>query len=244
MKRKIAWRAAPSGNSDFSAYDLIVCNFPSIIKSYQEKGWRSEYFFPAHDPEMDAYAANQERPIDVLFVGGHTQHHRKRAAVLEAVAQLRDTRKVVFHLDTSRFTALAESPLGLIGPLRQHRRPAEIRAVSRPAVFGRDLYAALSMSKIVLNGAIDMAGPDRGNMRCWEAMGCGAALLSDAGNYPDGMLTGKTMLNYDTADTAARAVERLLGAPDECHGIALAGRDMIRTEYSKARQWSRFLELV
>jgi hypothetical protein len=49
------------------------------------------------------------------------------------------------------------------------------------------LYELIGKSKIVLNGVIDMVGRDRGNMRCFEAMGCGALLLSDEGNYPKGM---------------------------------------------------------
>src|SRR5439155_2357369 len=41
VKTAIAWRAAPSPRADFSAYDAVVCNFPSIIKQYQARGWRA-----------------------------------------------------------------------------------------------------------------------------------------------------------------------------------------------------------
>ncbi len=47
----------------------MVCNFPSILRSYQERGWKAAYLAPAHDPAMDEYASNDDRPIDVLFVG-------------------------------------------------------------------------------------------------------------------------------------------------------------------------------
>jgi len=53
VRRSIAWRAAPSGNRDFSEFDLVVCNFPGILAGYQRAGWRSAYFSPAHDPVMD-----------------------------------------------------------------------------------------------------------------------------------------------------------------------------------------------
>ncbi len=244
VKKKIAWRAAPSGNADFGGYDLIVCNFPSILQGYRSKGWRAAYFFPAHDPEMDVYAAKRERPIDVLFVGGYSRHHINRVAVLDAVARLRSKAAIAYHLERSRFTTLAETPLGWIGPLSRHRRPADIRAVSRPAIFGRDLYEALSQAKIVLNGAIDMAGPDRGNMRCWEAMGCGALLLSDAGVYPQGMTDGKTTVIYRNPEDAVAAVERALAEREERLCLAAAGNEMIRTRYSKDRQWARFQELL
>src|SRR5690242_13553709 len=71
VKTSIAWRAAPSQGIDLGAYSLVVCNFPGILKRYADEGLRAAYFFPAHDPEMDPYAANQNRPIDVLFVGGY-----------------------------------------------------------------------------------------------------------------------------------------------------------------------------
>ncbi|MEQ1714831.1 MAG: glycosyltransferase [Hyphomicrobium sp.] len=245
VKRKIAWRAAPSGNADYSAYDLIVSNFPSILESYKAKGWRSDYFFPGHDPEMEPFAANTERPIDVLFVGGYSRHHRNRAVVLEAVALLRDKHRIVYHLDKSSLTTLGETPLGWVGPLKKHRRPRDIRSVSAPPIFGRDLYTAFSNTKIVLNGAIDMAGTDRGNMRCWEAMGCGALLVSDEGVYPAGMERDQTIMTYSSAEQAAGVVERALtGDSARRQAIARTGHDMIRTRYSKEKQWARFLELV
>ena len=69
-----------------------------------------------------------------------------------------------------------------------------------PRFSGGNFTSLIGKSKIVLNGAIDMAGQDRGNMRCFEAMGCGALLLSDAGNYPEGMDEDETMLTYETGE--------------------------------------------
>jgi hypothetical protein len=207
-------------------------------------GWRAEYFSPAHDPEMDQYAANTERPIDVLFVGGYSRHHRQRAVVLEAVSSLRHRFNVVFCLDRSRLTRLAESPLGYLLPLGSHRRPRDIHAVSREPVFGRDLYTMISRSKIVLNGAVDMAGSDRGNMRCFEAMGCGALMVSDQGSYPDGMENGTTMLLYADAREAVERIEAALKDAPFSSAIAVHGQEMVKMQYSKARQWGDFVGLV
>src|SRR5207302_3215989 len=102
----------------------------------------------------------------------------------------------------SRLTKLAESSIGRLLPLRARRRPEAIAKIAKPPVFGRKLYELVGKSKIVLNGAIDMAGHDRGNMRCFEAMGCGALLLSDEGNYPEGMIADKTIVTYACADSA------------------------------------------
>jgi hypothetical protein len=244
VKKTIAWRAAPSPGADFSAYDLVVCNFPSILEGYRQRGWHSEYFSPAHDPEMDSYAANSDRPIDVLFVGGYSRHHRKRAVVLEAISSLREKLNIVFCLDRSRLTRLAESPMGGFLPLASHCRPADIRAVSHMPVFGRELYAMISQAKIVLNGAVDMAGRDRGNMRCFEAMGCGSLMVSDQGAYPEAMVDSLSMLTYSGPDDAVSVITQALLDQARRAEVATVGWSSIRQHYSKQKQWLSFEKLV
>jgi len=244
VKNVIAWHAAPFRNVSFSGYDLVVCNFPSILAALKQQGCRTEYFIPAYDPELAPFAARQDRPVDVLFVGGYSRHHRQRASVLEAVAKLAGEYNVVYHLDRSRLCRLAESPLGKFLPLTRHRRPSAIRAISREPTFGRDYYEALSAAKIVLNGSIDMAGADRGNMRCFEALGGGSLLLSDQGNYPEGMKDGQTIATYDSPEQAVRQVKTLLEASEKRLSLARAGHEMVSTRYSKEAQWKRFEALV
>lgn len=244
VRRSMCWRAAPSEDVDFGGYDKILCNFPSIRGSYRRNGWTSAEFFPAHDPELDASASNTDRPVDIIFVGGYSQYHQTREALLRSVAGQAGRLNIIYHLDRSRMTLLAETPLGLVGPLRHRRRPSAIRRVSQPPVFGRTYYTALSKAKIVLNGAIDMAGPDRGNMRCWEAMGSGALLLSDKGNYPPGMVDDETMVIYDTVDDALAKLDDLIDNAPKIERISRAGHDMIRTLFSKSKQLAAFKALL
>lgn len=244
VKKAVAWRAAPSPGADFSAYDLVVCNFAGILRGYQAMGWRTAWFAPAHDPVMANYAGNTAQKVDVVFVGGYTRHHRQRAMLLEAVAALKNEYSVRFHLDTSRLTRLAESVPGRLLPLARHRRPSAIREVTQPPVFGLELYRALAGAKIVLNGAIDMAGNDRGNMRCFEAMGCGGLLLSDEGNYPAGMIAGINLVTYSSPEVAVELIQKLLENDDQRSGIAKAGNELISRDYSKTRQWERFIALI
>jgi hypothetical protein len=243
VKKTICWRAAPSGNADLSAYDLLVCNFPSILDDWKARGCRVASFFPAVDPVMDEYVA-EERSIDILFVGGYSRHHSVRAKTLEQTASLAGQRNVVYCLDVSRLTRLAESPLGRFLPLRKHRRPDSIASVARLPVFGRQLYELIGRSKIVLNGAIDMAGRDRGNMRCFEAMGCGALLVSDAGNYPRGMVPSMTMEVYESPEDAARLVGENLDNWPRGAKMAIKGRRKASELYSKSLQWKGFVTLA
>ncbi|WFU27799.1 glycosyltransferase [Bradyrhizobium sp. CB1717] len=243
VKTTLCWRAAPSGNADFTAYGAVLGNFPSILDLWRGKGCRAKLFFPAHDPVMDEYG-HGERPIDVVFVGGYSRHHRVRARTLERVARLADDHNVVLCLDASRLTRLAESAIGRLLPLGRHRRPDAIAAIANPPVFGRDLYELIGSSKIVLNGAIDMAGTDRGNMRCFEAMGCGALLVSDAGGYPDGMQEGVTIETYATPEQAVEVISRTLQDWPRSAEIAALGRGRVRDIYSKDVQWRAFSDLV
>jgi hypothetical protein len=244
VRHSLAWRAAPSPGADFSAYSRVLNNFPSILESYRKAGWSVDYFSPGHDPAMDEYAARTDRPIDILFVGGYTRHHRKRSQIMEAIAKLSGTLNVRYHLERSRMTRLAESPLGLWPSLKKHRRPAAIRHVSAEPVFGRDLYTSLSAAKIVLNGAIDMAGDDRGNMRCFEAMGCGALLLSDTGRYPRHFENRVNMLTYNNATDAADAIIGSLARWSETSEIANFGFQTMKENYNKARQFAEFQKIV
>jgi hypothetical protein len=244
VRKTVAWRNIPLPVADLGGYDLVVCNSPSLLKSYLASGWKSAYFSPAYDPVMDEYAGNQERPIDVLFVGGYSRHHMRRAAVLEQVAGLRDRYRIEFCLARSRFTRLAESPVGYLTPLGKYRRPMDIRAVSCEPVYGRDLYGLVAKSKIVLNGTIDVSGEDRGNMRCFEAMGCSALLLGDAGVYPDGMRDGETLLTYSSPAEAKELAERVINDWSGYARTAEQAHHMVRTLYNKGSQWSEFCRLV
>jgi Glycosyl transferases group 1 len=243
VKKTLCWRAAPSGNADFTAYGAVLCNFPSMLESWRRKGCRAEFFVPAIDSTMAEYG-NGDRPIDVLFVGGYSRHHSVRSKVLDWVARLSDAWNVVYCLDASRLTMLAESTLGRLLPLQKYRRPKTIAELAKPPVFGRQLYELIGKSKIALNGSIDMAGNDRGNMRCFEAMGCGALLVSDAGKYPDGMEAGVTMEVYESADHATKLISNSLRNWPRPAVIAAEGRRRVSQIYTKSSQWSRFVGLV
>jgi hypothetical protein len=243
VKKTVCWRAAPSGNADLSAYDILVSNFPSILEDWRQKGCRVALFFPAIDPVMEQYGRG-DRPIDVLFVGGYSRHHSRRASILERVAELAARRSVVFCLDASRLTRLAESPLGFLPQLKRHRRPRAISAIAKPPIFGRQLYDLMGRSKIVLNGAIDMAGEDRGNMRCFETMGCGALLVSDEGRYPPAMEAGTTMAVYSSPDEALSVIEGRLADWAGSSRMASLGRERVTDAYSKSLQWQSFVDLV
>lgn len=244
VRARVGWHSPPAPLGDISAYDLIVNNFPRSLALYASEGVRTAYFAPSFDPVMEEFCEREDRPIDVAFVGGYSRHHRQRAVALENVASLDGRYRVRFALDPGRLTRLAESPLGWLPPLAKHARPQAIRRVSTAPVFGRAMYEMFSRAKIVLNGAVDSAGDDRGNMRCFEAMGCGALLLTDPGRYPEGMEDDVTMRLYADEESMLRIIHSSLEDVATTQALARKGLDLIRRDYSKALQWQRFQSLV
>jgi hypothetical protein len=242
VKKSVGWRAAPSGSADLTKYDLIVCNFPSILESWRQKGCRVAYFFPAHDPAMDAYAAARGDELDLIFIGGFSRHHVKRSQALRAAASTHGVR-ARFYLEESRLTRLANF-LPPLPVLRSYRYPDEVREIRADPLYGRDAYAAIAKSRIVFNGAVDMAGKDRGNMRCFEATGCGAVLLTDAGRYPEGFVDGETMLQYSSPEQIPELINKLMRDETRARSIAQAGCAMVKDRYSKQLQWTKFQDLI
>lgn len=245
VKRTIVWSAAPTPHNRFQRYDLIVNNFPGILKRYADMGCRTGYFFPSVAPSMSDSSPAAERPIDVLFVGGFSRHHMRRNVILEAVARTAPQVNVAYHLDLGRLNRFAELPvMGFVPSLAAHRRPLAIRAVSGSPLFGCDMHKAFVSSKIVLNAAVDMAGNERGNIRCFETLSAGALLLSDSGAYPDGMVNGETLCTYNDADDAIEQIRLLLDDVETRIRIASAGQQMLSQRYSKEAQWTAFQKLV
>jgi glycosyltransferase involved in cell wall biosynthesis len=244
VKRKVVWHAAPFGREDYSAFDLRLSNFAHYVAEWRRAGQNAEYFNPAYDPVMAKYGANEDRPIDLCFAGSYTADHRTRNQLLSRFATLADRYRVVFFLlhppfrpwVNVRFVRRLPSPFSYL--------PPEIRAVKQPAVFGRALYEAFSRAKIVLNASIGVAGTARGNMRCFEAMGCGACMLGDVGNYPPGFKDGVNFVAYRDADEAVQKAVELLEKPELTRQIGRQGARMIATEFSKEAQWQAFQRCV
>lgn len=244
VKHTVCWMASPINGADLSGYTLRVCNFPNFLDDWKAKGWRSAWFDPAFDPIMANYATNQDRPIDIAFVGQYSRLHQTRNVLLERLATLGDRFRVTFSLLHPRWRPLSD--------LRGLRRiptfvpylPKQIRKVAQSAEFGIGAYELLSRSKIVLNAAIDVAGCFRGNMRCFEVMGCGACMVSDQGIYPPGFTPGEHFETFANAENACQIIESLLAQSQKREGIAKSGHDFVASSFAKEEQWRRFVKLV
>ena len=105
--------------------------------------------------------------------------------------------------------------------------------ITKEPIFGKDLYDKIASSKIVVNLAIDFAKNYRGNMRCFETLGCGALLLTDTGIYPRHMVDGETIITFDDSQDAISKINDLLSNEEKRIRIATSGHNMVIKEYSK-----------
>lgn len=242
IRKTVAWLAAPA-QTDLSMYDLVVCNFYKLIQGYRDLGWRSEYFFPAFDEEMKKYRRDN-RDIDVLFVGSYSQYHKNRRALLSSLAALRGNYSVRMHLHFSRFVKAANWISGFMPVDLEFAAPSDVRALAKKPVFGLSLYELLGRSKIVANMGIDFSGDEKGNMRCWESLGAQATLLTDAGNYPQGMVHEETIISYKNLDEFTGRISELIRNPAKREMIASKGAETIERLYNRDTQLKRFQELL
>jgi hypothetical protein len=245
VKRVVAWRAAPIGAADLTAYDVVLSNFETLNSRWIKNGLRAAMFSPSWDPEMAPYAANSARPVDIFFTGSYarTTGHDDRLTMLDAVAQLSDLYHVDLRLMSRKWGRLADMPLLRWIPV-PIRLPLSLKTAKGKPVYGREMYETLSRTKILLNPATSIAGDVRGNMRCWEALGCGACMLGSAGVYPEGFESGVNFESFTDADDLIRKINMLLIDEPRRAAIAAAGAVMLPRVWSKERQWSDFVSLV
>jgi hypothetical protein len=206
----------PSRGEDWSVYDLMISQLPTVVRSFRAMGVRAEVCHLAFEPAiLDALPAAPAMDIDVSFVGTVSVDHLQRIALLEAVAERYDLK-----LWGNRPQSLPRS-----SPL--HR-------CFQGEVWGTEMYRVLQRSRITLNSHIDIAGPEAGNMRLFEATGVGTFLLTD---FKDNLGTlfepDREVAVWRSIDDGLKVIGRYIGDDDGRAAIARAGhaRTMVQHTY-------------
>ncbi|MGN6384701.1 MAG: glycosyltransferase family protein [Verrucomicrobiota bacterium] len=242
VKKTICWQASPPGRASFSKYDLRVCNFPNFLEAWEKQGLKSAFFAPSYY-FPDDLRTDGPREIDIAFAGNYSAWHQGRNQILENLARLGNQHRVTFALLHPARKPLINLPLirRIPGPFPY--LPKSLRQVATAPVFGRELYELFSRAKIVLNASIEVAGAYRGNIRCYEAVSCGAYMLGQEGVYPD-EFRGVPFSVYNSDSEAAKLTEALLRDPKELVRKGAEAKEMLAQRCSKEKQWEQFLALV
>jgi spore maturation protein CgeB len=122
--------------------------------------------------------------------------------------------------------------------------PKKVALHASPALFGTEMLKHIGQAKIVFNCHVDIAGDERVNMRIFEALGCGAHMLSDEGIYPQGLKAGEHFSTYRDVSQLEEKIVHLLQSQHDREQIAARGTATLEELYSKEKQWQQFKQIV
>jgi spore maturation protein CgeB len=249
---KIGWFASPEKNNiDFSVYNTRFTNLPSDVDQEGKKGFRSHFFQLSDSPVFHTQTQNKNRPIDLLFFGQYIESHfDKRNSYIDELIRLQEKHgfNLVLALMANyqyKFLLPFKLPMALHHKFKVLQFPSKkVAANSVPALFGAEMLRHIGQAKIVFNCHVDMAGDYRVNMRIFEALGCGAHMLSDSGIYPNGLYDGEHFSVYKDVADLEEKILYLLNNKCERERIANNGAATVRANYSKEQQWKCFQKIV
>ena len=217
----------PPRGEDWTVYDLMMSQLPTIVNAFRALGVRSEVSHLAFEPSILEGLPEVTAPdIDVSFVGTVSADHQQRISLLEAVAK---------HYDFKLWGNLPRS-LPASSPL--HR-------CFQGEVWGAGMYQVLRRSRITLNSHIDLAAREAGNMRLFEATGAGTFLLTD---FKDNLNTlfapEREVAVWRSIDECLVAIDQYLGDDNARATIARAGHARTMAQHTFSRRVREILAFI
>jgi hypothetical protein len=189
---------------------------------------------------------NEERQIDVLFYGQYFEGmFTDRNRLIDSLLEFK--RKSKYRINIHLQYKLRKSILFKIpkfGISRTIYPKKNVRNFSAAPLYGKELYTTISKSKVIVNAYTNDNMDFKSNMRVFEAIGHGAFLISERGNYPEGLEPDIDFYTYEGFDELKEKIEFVLLNWDEHQKKALNAAEKIRFIFSKENQWKRFQEIV
>jgi spore maturation protein CgeB len=206
-----AWIACPySETLDFSNISCIISSHDGFVERFLARGINSELIRVAFDSDIIPLLDNC-KTIDVSFIGGLSKKtHRNRVEGLEFLLNNGiDVKTFGYGLNRSLLPFL-------ISPLRRSYGGER---------WGIEMYRTLNRSRISLNFHIDVAQGLAGNMRLFEAIGCGSLLMTENAHNLNGLFqTGVEVVGYNNLKDLAEKIKYYLTHDTEREEIAQAGQ--------------------
>ena len=208
-------------------YDLIVSALPSFVETIRGLGIASTGVGLGFDERWATFSRASERPIDAIFVGSFTRLQPQTTPLLQAVAR-------------------AVPGLRIYGPaVPAALEHAGLGAHYHGQAWGRDMFALLGQSKMVVNRHGAIAGRYAVNMRMYEATGAGAALITEEkSNLAELFEPGTEVVTYSSAEDAATAAASLLADPARLDSVAAAGQARTLRDHSYANRAEQLVEAI
>lgn len=201
-----------------SKFNILFTSFPHYVDRFKALGVDAHYLPLAFDPRMLS-EESPKKEFDISFVGGvgKQSHWKAGTEMLERVAAEFKERFIWFGY--GRENLEAGSPL--------------IPCYAGP-VWGREMYRVYGRSKIVVNRHGEVAEGHTNNLRCYEAMGMGAVLLTEASPNRTKLFPSLSCVSYESTQHAIDKLTVLLNS--DTSNLAKRGQQLILRHHTYAHR--------
>ena len=214
---------------DLSLIDIIFSCVPSFVEHFRRIGNTSYYQPLAFDPRVikTIISDSQARNFPLTFIGGFNGgFHKTRQQILENIAS---------QIDID-FWGYGVKQLSVNSPLLKKYHGE---------VWGKEMFAILSKSRMTINCHIEAALNYAANMRLYEATGCGALLLTDyKDNLNELFEVGKEVVAYRSPEECVALIKYYLTNPKETDKIARAGQKRTNKDHTYAKRMEKTAKIL
>ncbi len=205
----------------------IFSSFPHYVERFKRMGINGVYNPLAFEPSIIDKCFpgvkkrdNFGRLHDVVFIGGvgNPSHWRNGMETLEMVAR--------------------EIPKFCWWGYGYETLPSDsaLRSKYVGNAWGVDMYQVMLQSKIVLNRHGEVAQGYTNNMRCFEATGCGALMMTERSLNLRDFFEANEAVGYGSPEEAVYLIKRYLENDDERQFIAKNGQQRTLRDHTYAQR--------
>lgn len=234
-KQVIAWRAAPTPSTvDWKGVDLMLSHLEPCLKQAWRAGARdARLFHPGFCKWVADAVKDQPKEYDLVFCGQWSDAHEKRNNLLAKLAKASSNKDKPFS-----FGLFLECE-------DESKLPDAVRKLNQSGRWGMDMYRALRSGRVALNAEINMGRGHAGNMRLFEATGCGVCTLTEHHENIDRYFRpGEEVLTFRGAEDCLAQIRDCLADDTARERIALAGQVRCLGEHAIEKRMAVLTDLL
>ena len=209
--------ASPLPSAGFTrGYHHIVSAHPGLVESLKKRGNNTSYLPLASGVDLVRTQSEplENRKHDVAFVGSFGRHHKQTYKLLQKAS-------------------MATSSLVIYGnPNQRTLRKFGLTDFYRGTAFGKEMLEVFGQTRIVLNRHARFADGYSVNMRMFEAIGSGAALLTESSPNLRDLFADDEVATYENINEVPRKLTELLTNLSRTQISADAARERLRQEHT------------
>jgi hypothetical protein len=211
-------------------YDMYVSLHRPYIDYWRKMGFESLELQPSIPSDWCELSENPNRSIDILIYGqSNKEFFKERDAIIKKILTLKNKYNISINLQ------MDNESQEVFGELVDH--------IERP-IYGSELFNTIRDSKIVINKCTDNNLSFKSNMRVFETIGNGALLLTEKGNYPDGLESEVDFLTYSSIAELFDLIDEVLGDWGKWSVFAKSATSRLVERFSKEKQWCVFADNI